>query len=65
MPGAVSPTKSMSSGSVTGLERDVTTGREILTVNINQITTDLGRKRVKTEVVPFFRTSRNAFVMYV
>jgi len=41
--GAVSPTKSMSSGSVTGLERDLT-GREILTVNINQITTDLARQ---------------------
>ena len=27
---------------VTGLERDMT-GREILTVNINQITTDLGK----------------------
>ena len=42
VPGAVSPTKSMSSGSVTGLERDMA-GREILTVNINQITTDLGK----------------------
>ena len=43
-PGASSPTKSMSSGSMSGIVQDPITGREIVTVNVNQINEDLIRQ---------------------
>ena len=43
-PGASSPTKSMSSGSMSGIVQDPTLGREVVTVNVNQINEDLIRQ---------------------
>ena len=43
-PGANSPTKSMSSGSMSGIVQDPITGREVVTVNVNQINEDLIRQ---------------------
>merc|ERR1711971_105326 len=43
-PGASSPTKSMSSGSMSGIVTDHTLGREVVTVNVNQINEDLIRQ---------------------
>lgn len=43
-PGASSPTKSMSSGSMSGIVQDPIHQREVVTVNVNQINEDLIRQ---------------------